>query len=190
MKEGKRKFDIRSHGGNLDEVEIQRRIASVCKLGIVELGVLFGETTKLYCQANPDIPIYGIDPIIPDSKNDKLIGSKERILNNTHGCNFTFIQDYSYNVVQGWDKPFDYLFIDASHLYPDVYIDFIDWFPLLAPGGFLAFHDSAKRYGGPHHWDGPSDLVKDIIEGRIRPFRYMPKFYDMVNSLTIFRKCS
>jgi len=191
MSEEKRKFEIRSWGNHIDEAAKQASIAKYCKLGIVEIGVLYGETSKTFCQANPKVPVYGIDPIIPDSMNESLIGSIDRIKENTKGCNnFTFIQDYSFNVAPTWDKPFDYLFIDASHLYQDVFIDFIDWYPMLAPGGIIGFHDSAKRYGGPHHWDDPSDLVKEIIEGNIQPFRYMPKFFDMVHSLTLFRKCS
>lgn len=119
--------------------------------------------------------------------NPGLIGSIEKIQENTGEFpNFTFIQDYSYNVVKGWDKPFDYIFIDASHEYDDVLKDFTDWYPLLSVGGYLSFHDSTKHYGGPFHWDGPSDLVRDILEGKIN--QPSIEFFHMVHCLTIFRK--
>jgi hypothetical protein len=184
------KKQIISRGNNHDEVEMQRSIAQWCKLGIIEIGVLYGDTSKHFCQVNSKIPIWGIDPIIPDSMTETLKGSIEKIRENTKGFdNFKFIEDYSYNVVKAWDQPFDYLFIDGSHYYEDVYLDFIDWYPLLSPGGLVGFHDSTKLYGGPSYWDDPSQLVKNIIEGKIKPFRNMPVFYDMVNSLTLFRKC-
>ena len=190
MSEDKKPSNIRSHGNHVDEARAQGIIAKWCKLGIVELGVLYGDTSKIFCQANPSLPIYGIDPIIPDSMNDSLIGDINKIKQNTRGrINFTFLQDYSYNLVEDWEKPFDYLFIDASHHYGDVYRDLIDWYPKLAPGGVVGLHDSGKLYGGPEHWDGPSELVRDLIEARIRPFITI-EFYDMIYSLTLFRKCS
>lgn len=42
-----------------------------------------------------------------------------------------------------------FVFIDASHDYPDVRQDFDTWAPLLADGGILALHDSDVPHWGP-----------------------------------------
>ena len=168
---------------NGNEETIHRDIVSQCKKGIVELGVLFGATTRIFCIANSNIPIYGIDPIIPDSMNASLIGNEERIKDNTKDfTNFTLIKDYSFNVVKNWDKPFDYVFIDASHIYKDVKKDFEEWFSKLEPGGYVGLHDSAADRGGPYNWPGPSQLARELIDDdRV-------EYIITVNSLTIFKK--
>ncbi len=152
-------------------------------MGVVEIGILNGDTTKILAQANPAIPVYGIDPLIPDSMNPDLIGSEENIAKNMQGLkNFYFIKDFSYNVIKNWDKAFDYLLIDGSHIYEDVRKDFEDWFPKLAPGGLVSFHDSTMNRGGEPYWEGPSKCADELI--------YDPRV-DLVGSvarLTIFRK--
>ena len=131
------------------EAETHRETAKQCKFGIVELGVLYGETSKILGEANADILVYGIDPIIPDSMNKKLIGNIDQIKNNTdHLKNFIFINDYSFNAVNDWDKNFDYIFIDASHRYDDVKKDFESWFLKLHSNGFVSLHRSEERRVG------------------------------------------
>lgn len=38
-------------------------------------------------------------------------------------------------------RPFDFLFIDGDHSYRGVLEDLIQWYPLVRPGGLIAFHD-------------------------------------------------
>ena len=84
-------MDTESRGTAYDEVLAQIAIAKRCQFGIVELGVLFGETSAKFCEANPDINVYGIDPIIPDSMCPQLIGNIEEIeKNNKDYPNFVF----------------------------------------------------------------------------------------------------
>lgn len=176
-------LNYNSIGVPQDEVFEHISIAKQCKYGIVELGILYGETTGRLCHANKTVHVYGIDPLIPDSMNPILVGNIQRIRDNTNGCgNFTFIKDYSYNVVTKWDKRFDYLFIDASHIYEDVLRDFEDWLPLLEPNGIVSLHDSACDRGGPHNWPGPSKLAKELFtDSRVQ-------YIKTVYSLTIFMK--
>ena len=175
--------DLQSHGGPEDEILVQISIAEKCQFGIVELGVLFGETSAKFCKANPNVPVYGIDPIIPDSMNSDLIGSTERIRENTgHFLNYHFIQNYSFEVIKTFIHQFDYLFIDASHEYGHVKKDFEDWFSNLLPGGLVSLHDSAANRGGPAHWIGPSGLADELL--RDPRLEYLETVY----SLTIFRK--
>ena len=38
-------------------------------------------------------------------------------------------------------KQFDFLFIDGDHEYDGVLADLVEWYPLVKPGGLIAFHD-------------------------------------------------
>lgn len=166
-----------------DEVETQIELAKDAELAIVELGILNGETSERFCHANPGIRVFGVDPIIPDSMNPKLVGSLKKIHEvGYRNSNFVFIREYSYNLVKHFQVPFDYLFIDASHVYEDVKRDFEDWFALLAPGGVVSLHDSGIGRGGPDNWPGPSKLAEELImDPRVL-------YIKTVFSLTIFKK--
>lgn len=41
-------------------------------------------------------------------------------------------------------KPYDVIFVDGDHRYDGVRKDFEKWFPHLAPGGHMIFHDASK----------------------------------------------
>lgn len=173
-----------SVGKPKDEEILHDYIAKQCKLGIVELGILNGERTEVMLKANPNIPIYGIDPIIPDSMNSKLIGDYKKINDlKSKYKNFIFINDYSYNVVNSFNYKFDYIFIDASHIYEDVLNDFNQWFPKLKIGGYVGLHDSACNRKGPYWWEGPSKLADNLILNDDR-LEYITTKY----TLTMFKK--
>jgi MMP 1-O-methyltransferase len=72
------------------------------------------------------------------------------------------IQGYSYDVVKGWNKPIDFLFIDAAHDYEDVLHDFTEWAPHVKIGGIIAFHDVRLEL---HSMDlsGPAQVVRDHL---------------------------
>jgi len=166
-----------------DENEIHRNIASKCKLGIVEIGVLNGDSSKVLASATK-IPVYGIDPIVPHVGMPNYIGNVDKIKENLKNCsNYIFIKDYSYNVVKTWNKPFDYIFIDGNHDYEAVKKDFEDWFPLLSKEGHISFHDSAMYRGGANWWSGPSKLADEIILNDKRL-----EYVTSVFSLTVFKK--
>lgn len=52
-------------------------------------------------------------------------------------------------------KPIGLLFIDASHRYAAVRADFEYWSPMVAVGGYIAFHDVDT-------WPGPTQLVSEL----------------------------
>jgi len=150
---------------------------------VVEIGVLLGHTSGLLSRANPSIQVFGIDPLIPDSCNKSLVGNEWAIKNNTIGCsNFTFIKDYSFNVVKSWNNPISYLFIDGSHLYNDVKQDFEQWYECVMPGGIISLHDSAMNRGGLYFWEGPSKLADELI------FDDRLEYIKTICTLTFFRK--
>jgi hypothetical protein len=152
--------------------------------GIVEIGVLDGETTK---EISKDalVPIYGIDPIIPDSMNAGLIGHEQNIKDNMkHYNKFTFIKDYSYNIVKIWDKPIDMVFIDGDHNYDAVKKDIEDWWKLLSVGGVMFIHDSAPVTSEPSTFKGHEGVIMAVKEKKKTKIMHI----GIWDTLTGFRK--
>ena len=141
------------------ECYVLRAFAKMARLGIVEIGVLNGETTREMA-LETSVPIFGIDPFVPDSMNPDLTGSPEEVLRNMAGReNFTLIRDYSHSAARTFQQPFDMLFLDGDHAYEAVTQDIEDWWPKLAPGGVLLMHDTAPVRSVPDSfqgWPGPS----------------------------------
>lgn len=66
----------------------------------------------------------------------------------------------SHEVVKNVDAPVGLLWIDGDHAYRSVRRDFEEWFPKLAPGGWLALHDTVNA------WEGPTRLVRELFPRR------------------------
>jgi hypothetical protein len=166
------------------ECEVLTEYAAKAQLGIVEIGVLDGETTARM-SARATVPIYGIDPLVPDSMNPGLVGHAEAISKNmAHYEKFTFLNEFSYGVVEKWDKPFDLIFVDGDHRYEAVKKDFAQWWAKLSDGGALIFHDAGAVTSEPSTFgghDGPKKLANELVQAG----------YDCelaVDTLRIFRK--
>jgi hypothetical protein len=158
------------------------KYSSLSKNCIVEIGVLFGDTTKVILE-NSNCLVFGIDPIVPDSMNQNLIGSEDSILKLEEKYkNFKFIKDYSFNVVKNWSEKIDYLFIDGDHNYDAVKQDFEEWYSHVSKDGIIAFHDSSANRGGPFFWKGPSDFADELLQDdRL-------EYLETINTMTIFKK--
>lgn len=167
------------------DIKTLQKYARNAQLGIVEIGVLDGLTTCEMAKV-ARVPIYGIDPIIPDSMNKRLVGSEEKIKQNLNFYpKFNFFKDYSFNVVKNWNQPFDFIFIDGDHAYEAVKQDFDQWFPLLDQEGIIAFHDSAPVTSMPDAfagWPGPVKLVAELKNNSAL------EFLEVQDSLSVFRK--
>jgi len=167
------------------EIQTLRRYVSQAKIGFVEIGVLDGKTTKEIAQ-EAHVPIYGIDPIIPDSMNKSLIGHEKYIHENmAFYKDFHFIKDFSYNVVGKWQYKFDMIFVDGDHEYDAAKQDCEQWLPLLESGGILALHDSApvtSMKGAFHGWPGPIRVANELKQDE------RVEFVESADSLSIFRK--
>lgn len=167
------------------EVATLQKYASQAKIGIVEIGILDGKTTAEMGKV-ARVPIYGIDPIIPDSMNKRLVGHESAIKRNMKFYkDFHFIKDFSYNIAPKWKEKFDFIFIDGDHNYQAVKQDFEDWLPFLVPGGIISFHDSAPVVSMPgafSGWPGPIKLVNELRNDQ------RVEFIEVKDSLSVFRK--
>jgi hypothetical protein len=166
------------------ECSLLQKYASNAKFGIVEIGVFDGDNLVKLAEVS-SVPVYGIDPIIPDSMPPYDKGDETHIIQNISrfGHRVVFIKDYSFNVIETFSFPFDFIFVDGSHLYSDVAKDFLDWFPKLKSLGYIAFHDSAPREDVNFQgWPGPIQLTHEIeITGNI-------KFIERVDTIKVFEK--
>lgn len=167
------------------ETECLMRYAHKSQYGIVEIGVLDGGNSREMALV-ASVPIYGIDPLIPDSMDANLQGERDHIDHNlSFYPDFHFYQDYSFNVVKNWSHMFDFIWIDGDHTYEAVRQDFEDWYPLLAADGYIAFHDSApvKSTRATHKgYPGPIKLVTELkADDRVR-------YVETCDSITIFQK--
>ena len=59
----------------------------------------------------------------------------------------TPLRGHSVNVAGQFTEKIDFLFIDGNHDYAAVRSDISAWFPLLAPGALVVFHDNAWAPG-------------------------------------------
>jgi len=130
----------------LDEAELLFTKASSLpdNAVIVEAGSYKGRSTVAmgYACRGTNRHIYSVDlwnpyPIEDWRKNVE----KNRLLEYV-----TPFQGNSHDVLKQWNqltggKVIDFIFIDASHEYADVLLDFELSFPLVKPGSWIAFHD-------------------------------------------------
>ena len=71
-----------------------------------------------------------------------------RLKKNNLETNFVFHHDFSENVLPGFladKKKFDIIYIDGSHAYEHVFVDFFYTSRLLNRGGFLLFDDCSDK---------------------------------------------
>ncbi len=61
----------------------------------------------------------------------------------------------SEQATRGWKEPIKLLWIDGSHKYEDVKLDFLLWAPYLELGGTIAFHDWNE--------DGPRKVIEQDV---------------------------
>ncbi len=135
---------------------------------MIEIGSYSGESTLLFASSLAFDKIYCIDPfegkeamnrinnkiwtdVYEDfNQNTKLFDGDGSKLGET---NVELINDYSYNVVDGFDdNSFDFIYIDGSHEIKDIKRDIDLYLPKLKDSSFIGGHD--------YNWPGVEGLIK------------------------------
>lgn len=113
----------------------------------IEIGSYKGRSTL--CLAEVATHVYSIDIEEHPGFKDNIIGYPITIftMSSVDGSKH-FEQD-----------SVDLIFIDGSHLYPDVKLDILNWWDKLRSNGVMCFHD----YEAPGH-DGVAKAVNEFFE--------------------------
>lgn len=118
------------------EMEYVFTIAQRARIGILEIGRFNGGSAFILASAAPDIPIYSVD-MAP--QNDHLLA--ELFARTQVGSNVKLIIADSTKLNEDVGS-IDMLFVDGAHDYDGCYADASVWYPRLADGGHILFHDS------------------------------------------------
>ncbi len=118
---------------------------------ILEIGSLFGGTLWYWMQDAPGATIISIDIGVAsfDYRFEDIEAAKRfwPIWARTNGINLIELQSNSMvpDTVHHTEQhaPFDFIFADGGHDYCTVAADYRNYWPMLRPGGVMAFHDIA-----------------------------------------------
>lgn len=121
----------------------------------VELGTHSGNSFFAFCQSAAALGLptrlYAVDTWTGDEHSgfyDDLVYSLVDRENKKYLPNASLIRSkFSEAVIDFQDGSIDLLHIDGLHTYEAVSYDFNSWFPKLAPGAHVLFHDVSVRIG-------------------------------------------
>jgi predicted O-methyltransferase YrrM len=106
---------------------------------IVEIGSFRGITTRALASATKRT-VVAIDPYLGEGGHERdLALFREHTEGLTNVRHIREVSDAAFNSWSG--EPISLVFIDAIHEYLHAWYDFAAWGSLVAPGGFVAFHD-------------------------------------------------
>ncbi len=182
------------------EIVLLAKYAAGAEGTVVEIGAAYGGSAlAMLVSLRGNTQLYSIDPFVQDSMAEFQAtesGCKHSVIRAVtqlgwpeRAKRWTLIPSYSFDVVRGWKRPVDVLFVDGDHTYPAVRRDAEEWLPFLKENGFILFHDSCRTKGtseGTYDkgWPGPTRLVEELMsDPRV-------EFVEAAESLSVFRKLS
>lgn len=166
--DAKRYGDITEGFLQKDEGPLLYHLARNVKKGcIVEVGSWKGKSTVWIGWAIKDskkkIPFFAIDPHTGSEEHQikkKKVWTFDEFKTNIKNGKVTSVVKplvmTSEDAISKVTRPVSFVFIDGDHSYTAVKKDFELWFPKVAVGGVMAFHDSTN-------WPGPKKVTRDYV---------------------------
>jgi predicted O-methyltransferase YrrM len=152
---------------------------------IVEIGSFLGRSTvclALGSAAGNGAEVVAVDPHIGSPRHAHLLGCTDtwpHFLANLDRCGVRGrvqpLHATSAVGARATAGPVHFLFVDGSHELADVRADIAAWFPKLAPGALVAFHDS-------WHMAGVRQATSELL--RTRPGLRAPRLVDTITAVT------
>jgi hypothetical protein len=142
---------------------------------VVELGTQSGVSYFTFCQSVRDHALgtrcFAVDTWRGDahtSTYDESLFQEVEAHNTTQYADFsTLLRMYFAEACQRFDvESIDLLHIDGYHTYDAVRNDFEAWYPKVAPGGIILFHDVVARlhdFGAWRFWDEISPRYETFL---------------------------
>lgn len=120
-----------------------------------EIGVAHGELSKVICEINPQVKLYGVDAWKTyDGYTDYVRTATfaamrsqtlERMRPYIKRDRFQVVEKFSMDALADFeDGSLDFVYIDANHQAPFVNQDIEGWSKKVRPGGIMAGHDYAR----------------------------------------------
>ena len=146
------------------------------KGAIVEIGSFKGRSTVMLAKVASHYsgdPVVAIDPhnspILLDHQADPEASSYRDFVASMQAAGVSHHVEahraYSTDVASSWNRPIRLLWIDGDHSYEGAKKDLDGFFPHLAPGGVVAFHDALNEFPGP---------IRVFVEDVLRSDRFGP----------------
>ena len=145
------------------------------KIG-VEVGVAGGIFSRVICETNPQMKVYGVDPW--ESYSDYEVGgtpeefakyehrARKRLASYT---NYEILKEYSVTALQKFeDNSVDFVYIDANHREPFISEDVNGWYKKVKIGGILSGHDYVRLKKG--YCDVRSAVHTFVTKNNINPW--------------------
>lgn len=133
---------------------------------IVEVGSWKGKSTIWLANGSKKgkgVKVYAIDPHTGSSEHRRVFGEVWTFEEFKRNIRLANVNDVvipilatSAEAANTFEKPVELIFIDGSHEYELVKSDFGSWFPKVAVGGIMAFHDTFRG-------TGPRRVVKECL---------------------------
>lgn len=144
-----------------DMEELEAYLHVICNLShrsvAVEIGLDRGGTHFVWTQLFEEVVSIDNSYTACCRGVDEFPNSTSKFL---HGDSRAAVTVHGLRGVLG-ERPIDHLFIDGDHDYSSVRADFLNYAPLVRPGGIIAFHDARWRKAGV------STFLSDLAAGRI-----------------------
>ncbi len=164
---------------NVSRVDLLRWCRELDFRVAAEVGVAEGEYSKLMCEINPQMTIYGIDPYKPykgyrDYTSNRTFNSMHdeahRRLDSYIGRDrYKFVHKFSMDALKDFpDGSLDFVYIDGNHQDPFVTQDIYGWWPKVRPGGIFAGHDYVRVKRA--QWQVKDAIHKFTLENNINPW--------------------
>jgi glycosyltransferase involved in cell wall biosynthesis/GT2 family glycosyltransferase/predicted O-methyltransferase YrrM len=134
---------------------------------IVELGVAEGgSAAELRSVMSPDGDLCLVDPYTSGRLGmSMMLIVARRTVRRVRGGRVSWLRMRSDQAIHGWNRPIDFLFIDADHSYERAAGDWRLWTPFVTRGGYVALHDSVVFPAGwTDERSGPVRLLGEILD--------------------------